>query len=104
MFKTKAKLSEGIAHKMPADLEKALRASPQALKAWEEKITPLARNEWICWNVTVKLDSTRKEHIKRTISELKEGVRRPCCWAGCIHRTDKPLSPTGKWLKSKNKQ
>ena len=26
--------------------------------------------------------------------ELLEGKKRPCCWAGCIHRTDKA---PGKW-------
>jgi hypothetical protein len=23
---------------------------------------------------------------------LREGKKRPCCWAGCIHRTDKAPS------------
>jgi hypothetical protein len=57
-------------------------------------LTPLARNEWICWIISVKLSATREEHIKRTVSELMEGMRRPCCWPGCIHRTDKPISPS----------
>jgi len=88
------------AHKMPDDLKKALAAAPAALSAWES-LTPLARNEWICWNVTVKQQKTRDEHIKRTIAELQEGKRRPCCWMRCIHRTDKQMNASQKWILSK---
>lgn len=93
-------ISGGVAHKLPADLYKALAASPEALAAWED-ITPLARNEWICWTVTVKTTETRKNHVERTISELTEGKRRPCCWIGCIHRTDKPMSAAQKYVLSR---
>lgn len=93
-------IAEGTAHKLPADLKKALSSNPKALAAWED-ITPLARNEWICWNVTVKQQKTRDEHIKRTVKELTEGKRRPCCWMGCIHRTDKEISKTQKWILEK---
>jgi len=79
------KISEGIVHKMPEDLRKALISHPKALTAWED-ITPLARNEWICWVMSVKKEETRKDHIRRTAQELVEGKRRPCCWAGCPHR------------------
>ncbi|HZQ30009.1 MAG TPA: YdeI/OmpD-associated family protein [Patescibacteria group bacterium] len=88
-------ISGGVAHKVPADLWKALTSDKRAQAIWED-LTPLARNEWICWVTFVKKDETRKKHIKRTISELKEGMRRPCCWLGCIHRTDKPISPSVK--------
>ncbi len=93
-------ISGGVAHKMPEDLKKALISDKAALSAWED-ITPLARNEWICWVVSVKQLETRKEHIARVRSELKEGMRRPCCWAGCMHRTDKPLSASQKWVFSR---
>lgn len=83
----------GTVHEMPADLRKALVAEPKALAAWED-ITPLARNEWICWTTTVKQEATRKDHVQRTVTELQEGKRRPCCWIGCIHRTDKAISPS----------
>lgn len=96
----KSEIAEGVVHKLPADLKKALVSDPKALAAWED-ITPLARNEWICWTVTVKQQKTRDEHVKRVISELKEGKRRPCCWIGCIHRTDKPISPSAQWALSK---
>jgi uncharacterized protein YdeI (YjbR/CyaY-like superfamily) len=93
----KKNLSGGTAHEMPADLRKALTADPAARAKWED-ITPLARNEWICWVVSVKQAETRKQHVARVCSELKEGMRRPCCWAGCMHRTDKALSPSQKFV------
>ena len=86
-------ISNGTVHKVPLDLHKALTSDRAARATWED-LTPLARNEWICWVTFVKKRETRKEHVKRTISELKEGMRRPCCWIGCIHRTDKSISPS----------
>lgn len=83
----------GVVHKIPQDLLKILNSDSKALIAWQS-LTPLARNEWICWIVSVKKEETRKEHVKRTIRELKEGMRRPCCWIGCIHRRDKQISPS----------
>lgn len=94
------KISEGTAHTMPADLRKALTGDKAALEKWES-LTPLARNEWICWTISVKLDETRAEHVSRVVSELKEGMRRPCCWMGCIHRKDKPINATQKWILEK---
>ena len=94
------KISGGVAHALPADLKKALSADPKALAKWED-ITPLARNEWICWTISVKTPETRKEHVKRVCSELKDGMRRPCCWAGCMHRKDKKLSPSQKFVLGK---
>jgi hypothetical protein len=93
-------IADGTVHKMPADLRKALASAPAAQAAWES-LTPLARNEWICWTVTVKQAGTRQNHIERTVTELQEGKRRPCCWLGCIHRTDKPLSPSVQWVLNK---
>jgi hypothetical protein len=86
-------ISAGVVHAMPTDLRKALTADSAALAIWEN-LTPLARNEWICWVTFVKKAETRQEHVTRVISELKEGVRRPCCWIGCIHRKDKAVSPS----------
>jgi hypothetical protein len=93
-------ISGGVAHTLPADLQKALMSDPKALVAWED-ITPLARNEWICWIISVKQPETRREHVERVCPELKEGMRRPCCWSGCIHRKDKSLSLSQKFVLSK---
>ena len=106
LHEQKRDISDGVVHEVPADLRVALISDQKALAAWED-LTPLARNEWICWVISVKKPETRKEHVERTRTELKEGVRRPCCWYGCIHRTDKPVSPSvqkivlDKKLKSK---
>ena len=97
---TKKDISSGTVHEVPADLQEALTSDPKALAAWED-LTPLARNEWICWTISVKKPETRKQHVERVRSELKEGMRRPCCWYGCIHRTDKPISPSVQYVLNK---
>lgn len=99
---TNSQIAEGTVHTVPADLKAALVADVAALAAWQS-LTPLARNEWICWTISVKQQKTRDNHVKRVVSELKEGVRRPCCWLGCIHRTDKTISPSVKWVLSARK-
>lgn len=90
-------VSGGVVHDLPEDLRKALRSDPKALAIWED-LTPLARNEWICWVVSVKKAETRREHVERVCSELHDGMRRPCCFIGCIHRSDKPLSPSQEFI------
>ena len=82
---TTARISGGVVHDLPADLRKALASDAEALAKWED-ITPLARNEWICWTISVKKEETRRQHVERVCLELKEGMRRPCCWPGCPHR------------------
>ncbi len=89
----KTNILGGVVHTVPKDLQSALTLDKKALDIWNE-LTPLARNEWICWVTLVKKDETRKHHIKRLVNEIKEGKRRPCCWIGCIHRTDKKISPS----------
>ncbi len=75
-----------LPHEMPEDLRKAMSTSLAAKAIWND-ITPLARNEWICWVISGKKAETRNIRIKKTISKIKGGMRRPCCWAGCIHRS-----------------
>lgn len=84
-FMTKKAISAGAVHGVPVDLRKVLISDPAARAKWED-ITPLARNEWICWVISVKKPETRRQHIERVRTELKEGMRRPCCWPGCPHR------------------
>jgi hypothetical protein len=93
-------ISGGVAHDLPPDLRKVLTSDLKALAAWED-LTPLARNEWICWAISVKKPETRREHVERICAQLKEGTRRPCCWMGCTHRTDKSLSPSQKFILGK---
>jgi bacteriocin resistance YdeI/OmpD-like protein len=93
-------ISGGVAHDLPPDLRKVLTSDPKALAAWED-LTPLARNEWICWSISAKKPETRREHVERVCAQLKEGARRPCCWMGCTHRTDKSLSLSQKFILGK---
>jgi uncharacterized protein YdeI (YjbR/CyaY-like superfamily) len=75
----------GVVHKLPDDMRTELLANRAALAAWKD-ITPLARNEFICWIEDAKQPKTRERRIFRTLEELEEGQRRPCCWPGCSHR------------------
>lgn len=75
----------GVVHTLPADLREALLGDGSALEAWKD-ITPLARNEFICWVEDAKKEQTRERRIRRTREELNDGMRRPCCWPGCSHR------------------
>lgn len=93
-------IASGVVHNTPADLEKLLKSDKEILAAWED-ITPLARNEFICWVESAKQPETRARRVRRTGEELAEGKRRPCCWAGCPHRTDKELSPSQKFVYDK---
>lgn len=93
-------LPGGTVHELPNDLQKALLTDKQAVALWSS-LTPLARNEWICWTTDVKQPKTRAAHVERVVSELRDGMRRPCCWIGCTHRTDKKISPSVKWALSK---
>lgn len=72
-------------HTLPPDLRKAI-ASNTAVQALWDDITPLARNEWICWVTSGKKAETRGIRITKALSKMKSGMRRPCCWAGCPHR------------------
>ena len=78
------KISNGTIHKLPKDLQQNLIKDKKALIVWED-VTPLARNEFICWVESSKKLETRERRIKRTLEELRDGMRRPCCWPGCPH-------------------
>lgn len=78
---------------MTDDLRQALAADAKVTALWES-LTPLARNEYICWVENAKHLETRARRVRRTVEELLDGMRRPCCWLGCIHRPDKAISPS----------
>ncbi len=78
---------DGRVHSLPSDFEQALSCDSHTLEAWQD-ITPLARNEWICWVESAKKEETRARRIERACNALREGKRRPCCWPGCPHRRD----------------
>jgi uncharacterized protein YdeI (YjbR/CyaY-like superfamily) len=82
---TRIETSTGVVHRMPADFRKAIESDSIAMEAWAD-ITPLARNEWICWVTSAKKDETRSRRISVGLDKMRKGMRRPCCWAGCPHR------------------
>jgi hypothetical protein len=86
-------ISGGLVHELAPDLVSALTEKREVVRLWEN-LTPIARNEFICWVEDAKQEKTRARRIRRTVEELLEGQKRPCCWVGCIHRTDKKPS---KW-------
>jgi len=75
----------GMVHKMPTDFRKAIDSDSVVKSLWAD-ITPLARNEWICWVISAKKDETRNRRIIVGLDKMRKGMRRPCCWAGCPHR------------------
>jgi hypothetical protein len=88
------KVLDGILHKVPNDIHQALITNTEILVKWN-KLTPIQRNEWICWITIVKKTDTRTAHIQTMLKELSKGKRKPCCWAGCPHRR----SSAQKWFK-----
>ena len=55
-------LPGGVVHELPGDLRAALEARTEAMATWTQ-ITPLARNEWICWVESAKRLPTRQKRI-----------------------------------------
>ena len=92
---TEKTIATGVVHKVPEDLREALISNPSVLGQWNS-LTPIQRNEWICWATIVKKSETIAEHIARVVAELKKGERQPCCWPGCPHRRPKAK----KWFKN----
>ncbi len=91
------KILSGTVHKTPADVKGMLVGSAKALATWQD-ITPLARNEFLCWITSAKKPETRAKRIAIAKDKLTKGERRPCCWAGCIHRADKALSKSQQFV------
>ena len=91
---SKKEILQGVVHEVPDDIEKILLSNDDLLTKWNA-LTPLARNEWICWVTIVKKEETREGHIKRLSEDLNKGKKRPCCWPGCPHRRESAK----KWFK-----
>lgn len=86
--------AHGILHTLPSDMEQLLIAEADILERWN-KLTPIQRNEWICWVTIVKKEETRQNHLTRMMQDLADGKRKPCCWPGCPHRNPN----NKKWFK-----
>jgi uncharacterized protein YdeI (YjbR/CyaY-like superfamily) len=79
-------LAQGVVHRVPMDVQKTIIPNLAVQTIWN-KITPLARNEWICWIESAKKKETRLKRIKIMHENLIAGKHRPCCWPGCPHRS-----------------
>jgi hypothetical protein len=97
MYMSKLILSKGLVHTLPQDMIQSLSTSKEIIHLWEN-LTPIGRNEFICWVEDAKQEQTRMRRIKRMIEELLNGKKRPCCWEGCIHRTDKKPSKSQEYI------
>ena len=74
-------------HQLTPEL-KAMLDGDALLSAKWEALTPLARNEWICWTLSAKQEATREKRRERLHEEILEGKKRPGCWPGCPHRRE----------------
>src|ERR1700716_2654427 len=74
---------------VPQDLETALADAPQKIQDVWKGITPMARWEWVRWVNATQNPDTRKRRVEVSISKMKGGKRRPCCFnlAACPHPT-----------------
>ncbi len=95
MLPEKLPLLPGVVHDIPDDMCDVLLLDEKLVAVWNN-LTPLARNEWICWVTIVKKPETRMEHICRLCEDLRAGKKRPCCWPGCPHRRESAK----KWFKN----
>lgn len=91
---SKSQIASGVVHELPSDLEQILSNNTDLKDIWN-MLTPLARNEWICWVTIVKKVETRQQHLERLRQEILDGKKRPCCWPGCPHRRESAK----KWFK-----
>lgn len=85
---------------VPADLAAALSSAPPKIRSLWKEITPMARWEWVRWVNATRNPDTRRRRVEVTISKMKSGKRRPCCFnlASC---TDPDLSRSGKLVRAK---
>ena len=74
-------------HQLTPELEAMLDGDASFSAKWEA-LTPLARNEWICWTLSAKQEATREKRRERLHEEILDGKKRPCCWPGCPHRRE----------------
>lgn len=82
---SKQNIADGVVHAMPGDFRSAILSDSLIQSVWAD-ITPLARNEWICWVTSAKKAETRARRIAVGLDKMRKGMRRPCCFEGCSHR------------------
>jgi hypothetical protein len=80
---------------VPWDLQTALAGAPQRIHDLWKDITPMARWEWVRWVNATNNPETRKRRVEVSLSKMKSGKRRPCCFdlSAC---TDPKLARNGR--------
>ena len=64
---------------IPKDVQTGIVNNPQTKHLWE-RVTPMARWEWLRWINSTANPETRKKRIEVSCSKLLNGLRRPCCF------------------------
>lgn len=85
----------GTVHEITIELKILLESQEDLIQIWNN-LTPLSRNEWICWVSSARKAETRRKRLLRLESDLIAGFKRPCCWPGCPHHNPK----TARWFGS----
>ena len=75
----------GVVHALPADLREARIANATALEAWRD-ITPLARNEFICWVEDAKQETPEPPHPAHPGGTGGGSAPALLRWPGCSQR------------------
>lgn len=85
----------GSVHEITSELKTLLESQEDLIQIWNN-LTPLSRNEWICWIITAKKSETRLKRLRKLKEDLINNKKRPCCWPGCPHHNPK----TARWFGS----
>jgi hypothetical protein len=64
---------------IPADVQKQIVMSEDTKPLWD-RVTPMARWEWLRWINSTANPDTRQKRIEVSRSKLLNGMRRPCCF------------------------
>jgi len=80
-------------HEIPEVLTTTLLSNLHLLEKWNN-LTPLARNEWVCYVTMPKKQETKDSRLIRLTQDILDGEKRPCCWPGCPHHRP----GAGKWF------
>ena len=91
------RVGEETETRVPMDLRKALRTTPQAQTSWMD-ITPMARRDWIFSISSAKQPETRRRRIEKACDMLASGKRRLCCFPGIKWLMKKNAKSCGMWL------
>lgn len=81
---------------LPHDLRTALRNDTDAAMRWDA-VTPMAHWDWLRWINSTKSAETRAKRIRVSLSKLKAGEKRPCCFNRAMC-TDPYVSKAGRLL------